>query len=197
MSDFSILDGSGDGFRAQVDSDKRLLISANVLSESLAVTLKGDTFSFASGSMVLTSANASAILYVKNNEDRHLVVESIRFQGFDSTGGAGGIPTWTILKNPTAGTIISAGTVAVPSNANFGSQNAFDVVMLRGGEGFTFTDGTIHANIFGDKIPVRASIETAEFCIPRGSAIGIRVTPPTGNTSWTMSAGFRGYFIDG
>lgn len=191
-----IEDGTGSGFRAKVDENNRIATNSVVKTSSLFGTLKGMTFSFAGGSMVLTTANASALLYVKNNEDLDLIVESVRFQAFDSTGGASGIPTWSILKNPTAGTIISGGTVANPSNANFGSQNTINVTLLRGGEGFTFTDGVVHANIFGDRIPHRISIDGADFVIPRGSAIGIRVTPPAGNTSWTVSSGFRGYFAD-
>lgn len=191
-----IEDGTGDGFRARVCKTNRLFTTSETSTVSLVCTVLGNTFSFASGSITLTTASASALLYVKNNEDLDLIVESMRFQAFDSTGGAGGIPIWTVLKNPTAGTIVSAGTVATPSNANFGSTNTVNVDMRRGGEGFTFTDGTTHANLFGDKIPHNFRLETAEFVIPRGSAIGIRVTPPAGNTNWSISAGFRGFFSE-
>jgi hypothetical protein len=189
-----ILDGAGDGFRVKVCREKRLFTTGEDFTGSLIATISGFTFSFASGAITLTSANPSALLYVKNNSDIHLIIESVRFQAFDSTGGAGGIPTWTLLKNPTSGTIISGGTVANPSNANFGSQNTVDVDLIRGAEGLTFTDGTVHANIFGDRIPGRVTIENAEFCVPRGSSVGLRVTPPAGNTLWTVSAGFRGYY---
>jgi hypothetical protein len=194
MSDTMILDGTGNGIRAKVSQEKRLFVSGEDFTGSLIATLSGFTFSFASGAITLTSANTSALLYVKNNYDIGLIIESVRFQAFDSTGGAGGIPTWTLLKNPTAGTIISGGTAASPSNANFGSNNTVDVTLMRGAEGLTFTDGVVHANIFGDKIPGRVTIENAEFCVPRGSSVGLRVTPPAGNTLWTVSAGFRGYF---
>lgn len=191
-----ILDGTGAGFRAKVDNANRLATTAKTLTGSLIETVAGKTFSFASGAITLTTAGNSALLVVRNNEDLDLIVESIRFQAFDSTGGSGGIPTWTVLKNPTTGTIFSAGTAATPSNANYGSTNTVDVTMFRGAEGLTFTDGTVHANIFGDRVPCRVTIDSAEFVVPRGSSIGLRATPPAGNTSWTISAGFRGYFIE-
>lgn len=191
---FILEDGTGDGFKARVCSANRLFTSDESFTGSLISTLEGNTFSFASGAITLTTAGVSALLYVKNNEEIPLVVESMRFQAFNSTGGADGIPTWGVIKNPTGGTIISGGTVANPSNANFGSSKTIDVDLRRGAEGMTLTGGTTHANLFGDKIPHNLRLENAEFIIPRGSSIGIQVTPPAGNTSWSISAGFRGYF---
>ena len=193
---FNIIeDGTGSGIRAKVNSGNRLYTNAEVYDASLINTLKGLTFSFASGAITLTTAGMSALLYVKNNEEKDLIVDTIRFQAFNSTGGAGGIPTWGVVKNPTTGTIISGGTAATPSNANYGSTNTVNVTMLRGAEGMTFTDGSVHANLFGDIIPCRIELDS-EFIVPRGSSIGLRVTPPTGNTSWIVSAGFRGYFVE-
>ena len=62
---FSILDGTGTGKEAGVDTNNRLL--TNTISEDISnhVTEYGGKYNINTGNITLTTANESAILYFK------------------------------------------------------------------------------------------------------------------------------------
>ena len=65
MSDF-IKDGTGSGYRAEVDSKNRLRTMAVVESGGTTAALVGDLYNINTETINLTSANASSLLYIKN-----------------------------------------------------------------------------------------------------------------------------------
>lgn len=178
-----ILDGTGDGNKAKVDSDNRvhaLSISATVQEDG---AINGNTYNINTGTITLTSASESALLYFKNNGSNDVQITSIGYLIGNSTGGTGDLSP-KVIRNPTGGTIVS-GAVDVPVNINknFGSFNTLTADVYKGAEGNTFTGGSdgYYSLLPGD---ARAYIiNTGVLQLPKGSSIGISMTPQTGNTS--------------
>ena len=90
---------------ARVTKDGRLEIEGITRTHESQASLDGDAYIVASGTINLTSANESAILYIKNNESRDMIVSRIDVYWGVSTGGSAGEVIATITRNPTAGTI--------------------------------------------------------------------------------------------
>lgn len=181
-----ILDGTGDGNKAKVDKDNRvhaLSVSATVQENG---AIDGNTYNINTGSINLTSSNESALLYFKNNGDNDIQVTSIGYLIGNSTGGIGDLQP-KIVRNPTGGTIVSnAVDVPVLINKNFGSFNSLTVDAYKGVEGDTLTGGEdgYYSLLPGD---ARAYlINTGVLQLPKGSSIGITMTPQTGNTSMNV-----------
>lgn len=137
-----IEDGTGTGFTAQVDTKNRLKTNAIANSEGFQAARDSDAYSISSGVVNLTSASASAVLFVKNTEDRDLVIENLDINQGDQSGGPGAGRQVEIIKNPAAGTIVSAGVDVTKENKNFGSSKVLDATAKKGVEGSTITDGS-------------------------------------------------------
>lgn len=190
-----ITDGTGDGFSAGISSKHRLLVDADSHDAILTAAASGKAFRFDSGLIALTSANSSALLYLKNNEADNLILAEIVIRMNQSTGGANGIGLIEVLRNPTGGTIVTAAVAAtVRANTNFGSTSTILADVYKGAEGNSFSDGTIYANVNGVPVPNRVFvIEATGVILARGTSIGIRYTPPAGNTALLVSAEIGAY----
>lgn len=181
-----IEDGTGKGYRAKVDSENRLNVYS--VSESILerAAEEGKSFNINTGTINLTSANKSAILYLKNNGDEEIVISSIGFLLGNSTGGSGDlIPE--VIKNPTSGTIVSGATnVDINVNKNFGSSITLEVDAFKGAEASTITDGVVVYNSLLSGSARTYVISTGSIVLPKGSSIGVNLTPQTGNTSMNV-----------
>jgi hypothetical protein len=181
---------------AKVDVNNRLHTLSVSEGFNIDAALKGVNFNINSGSVSLTSANKSAVFYFKNNEIRKFIIEDIIVITGSSTGGTGDLSI-DIIQNPTTGTIIdnevAASTVA---NRNFGlTSSTLSADVFRGVEGDTFTNGTMFADT------TRGSTGVVEFdadvlVLPRGSSIGVEVTPQPSNTSMSVKVAVVGYLVD-
>lgn len=191
-----IIDGSGSGYRAKVDKHKRLHVDAITFGRSEQEVELGNGYSVNTGTFSLTSANKSACLYMKNDEDFDMVLTIMVY--IFGNSNANGDCLVDVLKNPTTGTIISGAVDAEMAgvNRNFGSSFSLNATTLiyKGAEGNTFTDGTkVISSIV--QTPSRTPIIIGDIVLPKGSSIGFDVTPPTGNTAMDVQLGL-GFFID-
>ena len=187
-----IEDGRGKGFQVAVDSTNRLEVHAATVDEERIATVEGEAWQFGSATVAFTAATASAILFVKNTDTRDMIIDRLRLHLGTVTGGTG---DWTlgIVRNPTAGTLVSGGTVITPTNINHGSSKEPSGTFLRGVQGSTLTDGTTSS------FPIKSSgdgiiIFPFGRILPTGASIGISVTPPTGTTAANAVAVLRGYY---
>ena len=191
-----IVDGTGNGNRAKVDIHKRLHVDAITFGRSEQEVELGNGYSVNTGTFSLTSANKSACLYLKNDEDFDLVLTIMVY--IFGNSNANGDCTIDVLKNPTTGTLIDGAVAAEMAgvNRNFGSSLALKSTTLvyKGAEGNTFTDGIkVISSIV--QTPSRTPIIIGDIVLPKGSSIGFDVTPPTGNTAMDIQLGL-GFFID-
>lgn len=190
-----VTDGIGNGFSAGVLNNHRFLVDSDSHESLVTAASEGKSFNFSTGLTTLTSASASALFYLKNNEVQNLVISQFIGYANQSTGGASGVGLWEILRGPTAGTIVSlAVALTTRANSNFGSTFTLLADAFEGAEGNTLTDGTVFSAINGLVVPHRVEFgEINGVIIPRGASIGIRYTPPTGNTSIVVNVAVKAY----
>lgn len=192
MGGFKILDGLGSGKEAGIDSNNRILTAAITETISNHVTEFGGRYNLNTGTINLTSANSSAVMYFKNNEDYVYSITAFILYFGPSTGGSG-VSTIDIYADPTGGTIISNAVDAdIIFNMDLGSARDLDANVYKGAEGNTLTGG-VHA-FSGYQAPSNARvISVGQLLVPKGESFGITVTPPTGNTSMNVQAIISGY----
>lgn len=181
-----IRDGTGNGYLQKVNGNNRAFVNAFSTQENLAATAKGNSFNINTGEITLTDAADTPVIYLKNNESSDLHIISIAVGLGTSTGGSSTEPVRvTVVKNPTAGTIVDNATaVDISSNRNFGSAKTITADIYKGATGNTMTDGTDHILFFQpDFGRLFAGIDEI---IPRGKSIGIKIQAPTSNTSLTL-----------
>ena len=181
---FEITDGGGKGYSAEVDSENRLRVFSIAEPEVFNASSLGNSYNFNTGVINLTSASKSAVFYIKNNGDSDLIITQLFYLIGNSTAGTGDVLV-TVLRNPTTGTIIS-NAVAMEMdgvNRNFGSSKNLTTDSYKGAEASTFTNGDKIIESIIDQSPTRVSVEVGGLVVPRGTSIGIDITPATSNSS--------------
>jgi len=179
-------DGTGTGKLMKVDENNRAHVHAVTETLSQNASSEGDAYNVNTGTIVLTSATLSEVLYIENTGNNDLHISTIGYQLGNSTGGSGNV-ILGVNKNITGGTIIStATTVSISENKNVGSRKTISATTYKGDEGTTQTGGTpFYASLIGSA-PTSYVINTGDIVIPRGGNISLNITPPTGNTSMTV-----------
>lgn len=167
-----IEDGKGSGRKAQVDADNRLRTNSINLDQQVASNNTGDAYNINSGN--ITFSAAGTLLYIKNNEDLDLVIETIIIgQGSGTTSNIGEM---AIVRNPTGGDLISDATaVSQNANRNFGSNKTLGVLAYKGKSGGTLTGGSDAALVYVGTSG-RAAIPI-NLLLPKGSSVGLKLDP--------------------
>ena len=185
-----ISDATGTGLEAKVDINNRVHTNSLTIREQSQAAENGDAFNLNTGDVTLTTANESGVMYLKNNEDRDLVLSTIVYLFGTSTGGTGDTVI-NVCQGASAGTLVSNATPIVSnSNKNFGNSKTLDIDIFKGTEGSTITDGSV---AFSSRLPAGKFpylINTGDIVIPKGSSIAIAVTPQASNTSMIIQVAF-------
>lgn len=132
-----IIDGTGKGYTAKVNESNQLEVNAVVIDKQQSVSInEGRAFTFASSFQTLTTAQSfQAVFYLKNTSTtRNLFIQKIGTSSDVSN-------RWKLIKNPTAGTIVTSAQAGVSTNMNFFSSISPEATVYASGEGGTFTDG--------------------------------------------------------
>jgi hypothetical protein len=181
---------------AKVDTNNRLHVLSVSEGFNIEAALLGDNFNINSGTVNLTSSNKSAVFHFRNNETKPFVIEAVLAIIGSSTGGSGDFEV-EIIQNPTTGTIVDNALAAqTVVNRNFGkTSSTLDADVYKGAEGYTATNG----ELFADTTRTGAGViefDADVMVLPKGSSMGICVTPQTGNTSMNVKIAVVGYLID-
>lgn len=175
----TIKNGVGDGTLARVDSNNQLHVFALTEDEQNAAAEKGQLYNINTGAIALTGSSDSAVLYFKNNEgaingESNIIITSVIFGLYGRSATVTDSATATIIRNPTAGTIVDNATaVSMNSNSNFGSSNTLDSLIYKGADGYTLTDGTDHAIVL---LPEgRTAVPELNIDLAKGSSLGIKI----------------------
>ena len=184
MGDFRLQNGAGPAYFTEVLSNGRAKTDSVTRSHAQDESLSGNSFNINTGTINLTSANATAALYVKNNGTDAMIIEDYFYLIGNSTNGSGDMLI-EILRNPTTGTIIDGATDAdiAGVNRNFGSSKTLTADIYKGAEGNTFTNGTAFLYSIFNQAPTRARLDAKATVLNKGDSIGFRITPATSNTS--------------
>jgi hypothetical protein len=175
-------DGTGNGNSAKVDSNNNLHVFAITESETDHASDTGNKYNLNTDDIELTSANESAVFYLKNNEEDDIVITSFIYSIGNSTGGSGDFKV-NVYRNPTAGDIISTATaLGANANMNFGSERTMLIDAYKGAEAATQSGGSlaITSRFSGSG---RSVVALGAVDLPKGASISVTVIPPTSNTS--------------
>lgn len=190
---FQIEDGKGTGSTVGVDSTNRLLVR-NVAQDIFQSAAEfGDAYFFGTPLINLTSANPSAIFYLKNNEDFPLVLGTFFLIAESTTGGSPDMFRVNWYKNPTGMTI---STAAPPLNQNFGSSKQLDANSQFGAEGSVVEPEsggtTLLTPVATLSFPIGVFNQIpANLILEKGTSFAIEIVPPAGNTGMEAQFGTR------
>lgn len=178
-----IQDGHGTAAKAKVSKSGRVSTAALTLPAEQLASRQGNGFNVNTGQITLTSANKSALVYIKNTNvvALNLIIPAFIYMFGPSTGGTGMVLV-QVERGPTAGTLVSGGTSFDAVNRHFGSTKSLTATVLKGSEGSTLTGGTV---IFESLVSPssRNVVTVGAVILPPNSTVGITVTPQASNTS--------------
>lgn len=175
-------------------TEGRLQVYSFDVPDTLVEAFKGNAFNANTKAITLTSGSESAVAYLRNSEDKPIVLARVGYLFGNSTGGSGDL-SMLIVKNPTGGTIID-NAVAMPVNANrnTGKSDTIDVTVYKGVEGDTLTGGV---EIFPSLLTgTQGYVVPTDLVINKGESIGVLITPQTGNTSMNVYVFLNYYLLD-
>lgn len=135
-----IEDGTGQGYKAKINSKNRMLVSAeNKPVMAIVSGEDGEAYVFASGDFIsiTTTGTETGLLHLKNTSTtKNLHIYSVRTC-------ADVINKWKIYKNSTGGTLISEANAGSSNNLNVTSSNIADVNCYKGADAKTVSGGTM------------------------------------------------------
>ena len=181
MAEFFIKDGTGTGKTTKVDNNNQIHTFSVTRTDIQDSVFKGNAYNINTGAIGLTSSTESAVLYFKNNEapvngETAISIDAVAV-GIDSSGTTNGDAIITLIRNPTAGTIVdSANNVDINQNRNFGSSKALDSLAYKGAEGNTFTDGQDFALFYQSGT---RGYYTIDVDLEKGSSFGVKIDTQT------------------
>lgn len=177
-----------DNTGAKVSKNQRLETESLTLIEKDRAAIRGWKFNINTGDITLTNATRTSVLYIKNEDQYDLSINALIYNLGNSTGGSGDILIH-VLRNPTTGGIITnannvAVGVGVEANQNFSSTNQLTGKFYKGATGETaLTGGSQTILTRSAANSGRIFLDLGNLILPKGTAVGIDYTPPTGNTS--------------
>tara|TARA_S200002703_G_scaffold60869_1_gene52743 strand:- start:666 stop:1262 length:597 start_codon:yes stop_codon:yes gene_type:complete len=191
-----IVDGTGKGYQGKIDGRNQLWVRSVSVPEAEQALIDGKFYNFNTGNVTLTTANESALMYLKNNSETDLIITRLAISTNASTGGTSDRPSLSVLRNPTSGTIIDNALAPLDNcNTNFGSANVFDGQVYKGAEGYTLTGEDqgclfIYCTNGGDRLI------TFDIEIPKAQSIGFMYTPSPSNTSQKLYLAVNAHYRD-
>jgi hypothetical protein len=181
---FTIRDGIGSGKEAKVTNDNRLSTTSVTETEADRATDLGTRYNINTGTVTLTDAANTTVLYIKNNEDSDLIVTALIYNLGNSTGGTGDL-TVDVIRNPTTGDIVTnANDVDILQNQNHGSTRPLVADTYKGATSeAVITDGDVTISTLSASGTGRIVIALGALTLQKGSTLAVNVTPQTSNTS--------------
>jgi hypothetical protein len=165
-------DGTGKGYSAQVDANNRVHTQSITESEALHAAEVGDAYNINTGLISVTGD--ATLVYIKNNEDRDLIIEAIALGSFEGITHSDD-PYITLVRNPTAGDLISDATaVSMNQNRNFGASKTLTADAYKGKVSGTITGGNDIAIL--QATPGGRSFYPIDFVIPKGNSLAVKLT---------------------
>lgn len=176
-----ILDGSGSGYAAKVNSLNRLETFSIIENRVADVSKRtGLSFVLASDFISLTTTGSfNGIMYVKNESDKYdLYIDKVR-----TCSDIMGNVQIRILRNPTAGTLVSDANLADQLSANVGKEEPFDgLAYSASGDGKTVTDGENFSQFINHSPGHSIQEYDGAVIIPRGKSIAMVAKPSVAMT---------------
>jgi hypothetical protein len=199
MAEIAIKDGAT-GYVAKVDQNRRLHTAtvSEPQADHAADTGIEQRYNINTGDITLTNATKTTVLYVKNTGTDDFVIKAFIYNAGNSTSGTGDVK-WEVIRNPTAGDIITnANNVEVgvdaSANQNFGSSNTMTGLFYKGATGETaVSGGAVTISTRSASITGRTVVDLGAVVLPKGTSVAVDYTPPTSNTSQKIQVALACY----
>lgn len=182
-----IIDGTGTGKRALVDSNNQLHTFSITEDEQRQAAELGNEYNINTGTINIStdSTTRTTLLYFKNDEDEDFIVTAVAVGLGTRAATVTDSANVFIVRNPTSGTTITnANDVDINSNVNFGSNKTLKSTTLayKGAdtEGAT-SGGTDHALLYMTDGRLFAGLNIE---LPKGSSVAVEID---GNTSGSFN----------
>ena len=187
-----LLDGTGGGYLQRVGSDNRSQVRAVIEYEVIHRTENGDSFNWNTG--LISISSDSALIYIKNSSDKQMVITNIAMGIFDGLSYTDA-PYLTVLRNPTAGDLISDATaVDMASNRNAGSTLVTDGLVYKGKDGGTVSGGENLGILLLGK--TGRSFFEIDLILTKGTSFALHLTGNISSGSANVYTAFIGYYKD-
>jgi hypothetical protein len=186
-------DGTGKGYSLKVGKDNRAQVRAVSEAESVHNGEGGRAYNMNTGLISITGD--ATLAYFKNTDTENFVVQAVAIGSFEGITHSDD-PYITLIRNPTAGDLITDATTTgvLNQNRNFGSSKTADGLFYKGKVSGTVTGGDNIAIL--QVTPGGRSFYTIDFVIPKGSSIGIKLTANVSAGSANYYCALIGYFKD-
>ena len=191
----TIQDSIGTKLKAKINNDNRLLVQSVSETEFDSTTGKGNAYNINTEFLTITDNTETPLLYIKNNDNKDLVISSWFIGTDDDDGTATRLSLMRIYKNPTSGTLISSGVDITPVNRNFGSSNSFDGITKKGGDGFTVSGYEPTPILYQTQGTKQRNFGTVQLVLPKGSSVVVTYQH-FGLTRNDIYTGFQVYLSD-
>lgn len=189
----AFINGINDGqYGLHVNPRGQAEAHSETLTELAAAAKRGDAYNFNTSIVTLTDAAETPVWYIKNNTSTDLIIPRIFLTAGTSTGGSGIIHS-KLYYTPVGGDIETLGTAKPPANFKVGSANTVDVDAFIGATGLTIPTNASPIELLYPSDGFRDVTTFETIVMPKGQSITYTVTPPVGNTSMQIMAGYNVY----
>lgn len=187
-------DGDGGVKRVLVTKKGRIYtysITSPVIDQA---TEQGQAFNLNTGEISSVSTADTAVFYYKHLEDLPLFIDAAII-GVDSAAASAGSHTVTMIRNPTAGTIVSGASAGdINVNRNFDSGNSLsNSIFYKGANGNTFTDGSDYLLGYVEEGRSVASVSTILF---KGNSVGFKISPNLSSGTMNVYCAIACHLVD-
>jgi len=195
-----IEDGTGDGYKLQINQFNRAATQAVTSTALSKIGLDGGGWTVSTGSITLTSANESTLAYVKNTGTDSLILRDLVVRSDKSNESTGTLNTKQTYTVKIKAVIVAEdlSTAITPISLRSSKEKSLSLTIEKGVEGSSSTAGATIATYL---VQCGTSLEVASgegyFFLEPNASIAITVTPPSGNTSLTIAMGATIYKEDG
>jgi len=193
-----IEDGTGKGNSVKVDAENRLFSRSITETEFENAVRKGLAFNVNTKFLPITTAGPTdghALLYIKNNEDRDIILAAW-FIGTDLGTNGADLGLMQVFFNPTGGTIVSGGTAITPVNRQGGNSNTIDLDALSGGDSFTAT-GLGEPVLYQTQSVGSRAFGTVQLSLKKGASAVVTYIPNGAETAGVdIYTGFQLYISE-
>lgn len=171
-----IIDGTGSGNSAKV-SENRLHTFSLIEYPTESFAHDGNTFFVPTDFIALTTtASYTGIWYITNTSVTH----NIHVEGIRSSSTVASL--WRLIKNPTTGTLISAGTAVTAVNTNFSSGKTLTGTCKKGVDAQTITDGTLIGQWMTGTYGVFERSYEGSIILGTGNSLALECKPSAAST---------------
>lgn len=186
-------DGTGTGNKLKINDENRALTESVTHTSDQDAAERGNLFQIGTGPVSLTSANESAVLYLKNNEDADLEITTFTFSADAFQGGAVDAGAMFLARLYVKSTGITNEISPAPAigNNNLGSSKTIDVDFSVGQEGSAVTSGTLAGTTYLPQSDFKRF--PLYWVLPRGTSLTVTLQPASGNTSVNCNVFFDAY----